>query len=53
MVVGYLAYETFLYGFPTAVVGVAANITQAVGGAVLAFPLLPALVRLDIRNRMK
>ena len=47
MVAGYLAYETFLYGFPTAVLSVAANITQAAGGAVLASPLLPALKRID------
>ena len=53
MVVGYLVYETFLYVFPTAVLGVAGNIGQAAGGAALAFPLVVALERLDIMNRMK
>ena len=43
MVLGYLTYETYLYGYPTALVGVAANITQAIGGGILAFPLNLAL----------
>ncbi|MCR4442681.1 MAG: ECF transporter S component [Peptococcaceae bacterium] len=46
MVSGYLAYETFLYGFGTAVLGVPANITQAAGGGILAAPLLLALDRM-------
>lgn len=52
MVAGYLAYETFLYGFPTAVLGVAGNIAQAAGGAALAFPLVLALERFDLKNRI-
>lgn len=53
MVTGYLAYETFLYGFATAVLGVAANITQAVGGGVLAAPLLLALNKLRLYEALK
>lgn len=45
MVLGYLAYETFLYGFAVALLGVPANITQALGGAVIALPLFLVLVR--------
>ncbi len=45
MVGGYLAYETMLYGFATAAVSLLANITQAVGGGILAVPLLLALNR--------
>jgi uncharacterized membrane protein len=43
MVSGYLAYETFLYGFPTAVLSMVANITQAAGGGLLALPLILTL----------
>jgi uncharacterized membrane protein len=43
MVLGYLAYETYLTGFATALTGVPANITQAVGGGVIAVPLMLAL----------
>lgn len=45
MVLGYLAYETFLYGFAVALLGIPANITQALGGAVIALPLFLVLVR--------
>ncbi|PKM90587.1 MAG: ECF transporter S component [Firmicutes bacterium HGW-Firmicutes-12] len=48
MVLGYLAYETFLYGFPIAVLGIVGNITQAVGGGVLALPLVLVLERVKI-----
>jgi len=40
MVSGYLAFESILYGFPTAVLGVVPNIVQAVGGGVLLAPVL-------------
>lgn len=53
MVAGYLVFETFLYGFATAALGLVPNIVQAAGGAILAFPLVLALERLKIRNRMK
>jgi uncharacterized membrane protein len=46
MVGGYLAFETFLYGFPTAVLSMVANITQAVGGGFLALPLILSLEKL-------
>ena len=49
MVGGYLAYETMLYGFPTAAVSILANITQAVGGGILAIPLLLALDRFVVK----
>lgn len=45
MVSGYLAYETFLYGFAVAILSIPANITQALGGAVLALPLFLILNR--------
>lgn len=45
MVSGYLAYETFLYGFAVAVLSIPANITQALGGAILALPLFLILGR--------
>jgi uncharacterized membrane protein len=48
MVLGYLAYETLLYGFPIAVLGIVGNITQAVGGGVLALPLVLVLERVKI-----
>jgi len=43
MVLGYLAVETVLYGFPTAVLSVFANIIQAIAGGLLAIPLFIAL----------
>lgn len=53
MVGGYLIYETFLYGFPTALLSMAANITQAVGSAILALPLLLTLNKLGFSYRHK
>lgn len=46
MVGGYLGYETILYGFAGAVVNTPANITQAVGGGLLAYPMVIALGKL-------
>lgn len=43
MVSGYLAYETFLYGFEVAVLGIIGNVTQAIGGGVLALPVVLVL----------
>lgn len=40
MTLGYLAYESFLYGLPVAVLGVPGNILQALGGGVIALPLV-------------
>ncbi|MDX9871248.1 MAG: ECF transporter S component [Clostridia bacterium] len=40
MAAGYLAYETFLYGFGVAVLGVPGNILQAAGGGIIALLLL-------------
>lgn len=45
MVSGYLAFESILYGFPTAVLGVVPNIIQAVGGGILLAPILFILER--------
>jgi uncharacterized membrane protein len=53
MVGGYLAYETLLYGFATAVLGIVGNITQAAGGGILAFPLLAALEKMNVPQKMK
>lgn len=52
MVSGYLAFESILYGFPTAVLGVVPNITQAVAGGILLAPVLFLLERqrLLVRN---
>ena len=49
MVLGYLAYETVLYGFPVAILGMAPNILQALGGAILAFPLFVFLSEQQIK----
>lgn len=46
MVVGYLGYETILYGFATAVLSMAANTIQAAGGGLLALPLILTLKKL-------
>lgn len=53
MVSGYLAYETFLYGFPTALLGVPLNITQAAGGGILALPLMLTLKKLNFPQKLK
>lgn len=53
MIGGYLAYETLLYGFPTAVLGVSANIAQGVGGCALAAPLLHPLEKLQLSGYLK
>ncbi|MCX7904224.1 MAG: ECF transporter S component [Caloramator sp.] len=43
MVLGYLIYETMLYGFATAMASVPGNLAQAVVSAVVAIPLSRAL----------
>jgi uncharacterized membrane protein len=48
MVGGYLAYETMLYGFAAAIPNVLANMTQAIGGGILAMPLLLSLDKTKI-----
>ncbi|MDF2547250.1 MAG: hypothetical protein K0R93_2148 [Anaerosolibacter sp.] len=48
MVGGYLVYETMLYGFAAAVPNVLANVTQAVGGGILAAPLLLSLDKIKV-----
>lgn len=55
MVVGYLAYESVLYGFTTAALGIVGNTTQAIGGGILAAPLMLALdrVRFFHGNKLK
>jgi len=52
MVLGYLSYETVLYGFPTAALGVLGNITQAIGGGVLAAPLMLALDKMSFYQKL-
>lgn len=53
MVGGYLLFETVLYGFAVAVLNVPFNITQAVGGGILAAPLLTALQKLGLTGTSK
>ncbi|SMB86781.1 Uncharacterized membrane protein [Desulfonispora thiosulfatigenes DSM 11270] len=53
MVGGYLVYESFLYGFVPALAGVPGNLTQAIGGGILAAPLLLALGKLNIIESRK
>lgn len=52
MVSGYLLYETFLYGFAPALLNVALNVTQAVGGGIIAAPLLAALEKMGLRQSL-
>lgn len=47
MVFGYLGYETILYGFVGAVPNIPLNVTQAVGGGLLAYPMVLALGKLN------
>ncbi len=51
MITGYLGYETFLYGYAVALAGVIGNITQAVGGGVLALPLFLILDKMNILEK--
>lgn len=53
MIGGYFVYEVFLYGTEGAVAGIAYNVTQAVGGGVLAYPLLMALDKVNLVNKLK
>ncbi|MFZ5966478.1 MAG: ECF transporter S component [Bacillota bacterium] len=53
MIGGYFAYESILYGAETAVLGVVGNITQAVGGGVLAAPLVLAFDRIKFFQSLK
>lgn len=53
MVLGYLAYESILHGFTAAAVGVLGNITQAVGGGILAAPLMVALDKVHLLQKLK
>jgi uncharacterized membrane protein len=48
MVGGYLIYETFLYGFPTALLSLSFNLTQAIGGGLLALPLILTLEKFKL-----
>jgi hypothetical protein len=51
MVSGYLAFESILYGFPTAVLGVVPNVIQAVGGGLLLAPVLFILEKQKILGK--
>lgn len=53
MVGGYFVYEIALYGVEGAAAGVAYNVTQAVGGGVLAYPLLIALDKVNLVSKIK
>ncbi len=53
MITGYLAYESVLRGFAAAFTGIPGNIMQAVGGGVLAAPLVLALERVKVFESLK
>lgn len=53
MVGGYLIFETYLYGFPTAILSVIGNVVQAVGGVILAIPLVVTFEKIDLYNKIK
>lgn len=52
MVLGYLAFESFLYGFPVAVLGVIPNITQGVAGGLLLAPILFLLEKQNLLDKL-
>lgn len=52
MIGGYLAYEIVLYGFVQAVAGVPYNLTQAIGGGIVGYPLLIAFKKANLLKRM-
>ena len=51
MVGGYYIYESFLYGYKGALLGVPANIIQGLGGGILAVPVLLALDKNGFNNK--
>ncbi|WP_129596068.1 ECF transporter S component [Anaerophilus nitritogenes] len=53
MVGGYLLFESILYGFKGAVVGIVGNITQGIGGGILAAPLMIALDKVKFFQKLK
>lgn len=53
MVIGYLAYESILYGFAGALAGALGNVTQGIGGGILAAPLMIALDRVNLFQKIK
>lgn len=53
MVGGYLSYEIILYGFKTALLGVIGNITQAIGGGIVALPLMTGLEKVNFFKKLK
>lgn len=53
MIGGYLVYEYFLYGFAQAVAGVPYNLTQAIGGGIVGYPLLIAFKKANLLKPLK
>ena len=53
MVCGYFAYETMLYGIPAAIAALIPNVIQAVGGGVLLVPILLALDKMGLLEKMR
>ncbi len=53
MVLGYLAYESVLYGFAVAILGMVGNITQAIAGGILAAPLFLAFDKIKLYEKLK
>ncbi len=52
MVGGYFAYEVVLKGFAYAIGSVNFNVVQAIGGAIVAFPVMVALEKTKFFNRL-
>ncbi len=53
MVVGYVLYETLLFSFPTAVLGIVANIAQATAGIILTVLILRLMKKTNITESIK
>jgi uncharacterized membrane protein len=51
MVSGYLLFQSTLYGYSASLAGVPGNIVQAVGGALIAFPVLLGLVKAGVSEQ--
>lgn len=52
MVGGYFITSVFLYSFEGALGGILPNIVQAVGGGVIAYPIMIALIKQDFFNKV-
>jgi uncharacterized membrane protein len=53
MIAGYLVYEILLYGLAQAVAGVPYNLTQAIGGGIVGYPLLIAVKKAGLLKSLE